>query len=360
MKTDSQNNVFFYILLIVALVVAYLLLQPYLGVVVFALVTVIIFKPAFDLYMRWLKGRQGISTLLTIVTIFVTVLIPIIIVINITIDQTAELLNDISSPVFGEDVNVSTYIDEANKFLAGIPYGQTYQLTEAKIVETIQGVVRPIGSFLASRAVALGSSSADWIARFIIFLSLLVAIFPAYPKLMQIFKDLSPLEDELDQKYLDRVTAMTKAMVKGVFVIAIAQGLVTGIFLWIGGVPFLFFWIVLAIFLSILPLGANVIAVPIGLVLLALGDIWQGIVVIAGSLLVVSNVDNVLRPRLVPKEAELNPALVLLSAFGGLQLFGFLGVIYGPVIMIFLITTVEIYLEHYRLVQDAEQTAERA
>ena len=59
-------------------------------------------------------------------------------------------------------------------------------------------------------------------------------------------------------------------------------------------------------------------------------------------------------------KAELNPALVILSAFGGLNLFGVLGVIYGPVIMIFLITTVEIYLEHYRLTHPVEEQLEVA
>ncbi|MDX1521389.1 MAG: AI-2E family transporter, partial [Anaerolineae bacterium] len=93
----------------------------------------------------------------------------------------------------------------------------------------------------------------------------------------------------------------------------------------------------------------NAIAIPIGVALLAFGQIWQGILVLVGSTLIVSNIDNLLRPRLVSKDANLSPALVLLSAFGGLSLFGFLGVIYGPVVMIFLITTVEIYLEHYQL-----------
>jgi predicted PurR-regulated permease PerM len=284
--------------------------------------------------------------------------VPILVVINITIDQTIELVDSLSSPVWGDNVNVTYVLNEINRYLADIPYGNTYQLTEEKIVETVQGVVKPVGSFLASRAVSLGSSSAEWLTRFIIFLSLLGALFPSYGKLTQLFKDLSPLDDELDQKYLDRVTAMTKAMVKGVFVIAVAQGLTTGLFLWIAGVQFLFFWIVLAIFFSILPMGANVVAIPIGVVLIVMGDIWQGVLVIVGSVLVVSNVDNVLRPRLVPKEAELSPALVLLSAFGGLQLFGFMGVIYGPVIMIFLITTVEIYLEHYRLVSQDDGLAQ--
>ena len=72
--------------------------------------------------------------------------------------------------------------------------------------------------------------------------------------------------------------------------------------------------------------------------------------IIAGSLLLVSNIDNLIRPRLVSKDAYLNPALILLAAFGGLSLFGLLGVIYGPIIVIFFVTTIEIYLKHYQIV----------
>ena len=87
---------------------------------------------------------------------------------------------------------------------------------------------------------------------------------------------------------------------------------------------------------------------PAGIILLAFGSVWQGLLVLLSGLLVVSNIDTLLRPLLVPKEANLNAAMVLIGALGGLHLFGFLGVIYGPVVMIFLVTTVEIYLEHYR------------
>jgi len=63
-------------------------------------------------------------------------------------------------------------------------------------------------------------------------------------------------------------------------------------------------------------------------------------------LLVVANIDTVLRPVLVPKAAYLNPALLMLSVFGGLGLMGFIGLIYGPVIMILLVTSVEVYTKY--------------
>jgi len=352
MNTNVRNKAFFYLLLLFAVYIAYILLEPYLGLVVFALVTVVMFKPIYNRFLRWFKGRTTLATTCTIVILFIIILAPLGVIVDITIQQAFQFSDDISSLVAGQNVSLTYIVNEVNRFLADIPYASSYQLTEVKVIETVRGVVQPIGSFLAGQAVSLGSSSADWITRFIIFLVLLGSLFPDYPKLMQLFKDLSPLDDELDQKYINRITAMTKSMVRGVFVIAMVQGLVTGLLLWIAGVPYTFFWMVLAIFLAILPLGTSIIAIPIAIVLFIMGNIWQGLVVLLGSLLLVSNIDNLLRPRLVSKEAELSPALLLLSAFGGLNLFGFLGVIYGPVIMIFLITTIEIYQEYYQ--HDAE------
>jgi hypothetical protein len=68
--------------------------------------------------------------------------------------------------------------------------------------------------------------------------------------------------------------------------------------------------------------------------------------VILAFILIVANIDTALRPVLVPKDAYLNPALVMLSVFGGLSLMGFVGILYGPVIMILLVTSVEVYAKY--------------
>ena len=349
----NRNRSFFYLLLGFTFFAAFALLRPYLGVIVFAFVTVVTFKPIFDFFLKRVKGRTTPAVTLTIISVLLAVLIPLSLIINLAVNQALEFSDEVSSLVAGTNTSVTDLLNEFNRFLAGLPYLNGYQITEAEIISLVQRIATPLSTFLAQNVVSLGGNAADLITRTIIFLSLIAALFPALPHLIELLKDLSPLDDELDQKYVDRIIAMTKAMVKGVFVIAIVQGLTAGLFFAIAGVRFTFFWTMLSIFLAVLPLGVNAIAIPIGIVLLILGNIWQGILVLVGSLLVVSNLDNLLRPRLVSKDANLNPALVLLSAFGGLNLFGFLGVIYGPVVMIFLITTVEIYLEHYQL-KDAE------
>ncbi len=307
----------------------------------------IIYRPVYLKLLKWCKGYISISILLTLIALVLSLLVPLLLIANITIRQSLEFTQDISGLVNNNNITLLHLISQMNIFLTSIPFID-FQITETKIIENIQTTMGPISGYLANNALNIGTSSIQLITQAIVFVSVLITILPIMPKLFQIIKDLSPLDDQLDQKYIFRITSMARAMVRGVFVIALAQGVAAGIFLAIGGVPYVAFWTLLCIIFALLPLGVNVITVPAGITLIVFGSIWQGILILIGGLVIISNIDTVLRPMLVPKEASLNPALVLIGALGGLKLFGFLGVIYGPVIMIFLVTTIEIYLEYYR------------
>ncbi len=347
MTLSTQAKIFFYILFAFILWITYTLFQPYLNVIVFSVIIVVIFKPLYDLIEGWVGGRKGVATTLTIGALFLAVLIPSLFVINITVRQATVLREDISDFVAGRNANVSDVITEINKLLETVPYID-YTLTEESIIEAGKNMAGPVTSFVADQAVSLGGASVEWLTNAIVFLTIVSTIFPAYDKLLEFLKDLSPLPDELDQIYIDRFIAMTKAMFKGIFIIAVIQGIVVGIFMAIAGTAYVFFLTLLAIFVAVLPLGVNILAIPVGIVHWFLGNTWQGILIIAASLLIVSQLDNLIRPKLVSNEAYLNPALVLVSAFGGIAWFGFLGVIYGPIIAIFFVTTIEIYMTYYR------------
>jgi predicted PurR-regulated permease PerM len=279
---------------------------------------------------------------------FLAVLIPVLFVINITVNQAAVLLTDLRAFVAGDNTTFETMIDQINEVIARVPFAAQYQINEDSVLEAVQNMAGPVTQYVASQAVSFGSASVEWITNTIIFLSIVGTLFPTYDKTLQLIRDLSPLPDDLDQIYIDRFVAMTKAMFKGIFIIALIQGVVAGVFMAIAGTAYVFFLTLLAIFVAVLPLGVNILTIPVGMAHFMLGNTWQGILIIAASLLIVSQLDNLVRPRLVKEDAHLNPALVLLSAFGGLAWFGFLGVIYGPIIAIFFMTTIEIYLTHYR------------
>jgi predicted PurR-regulated permease PerM len=134
----------------------------------------------------------------------------------------------------------------------------------------------------------------------------------------------------------------------------VAQGLVTGLLFWLAGVPYSPLLTLVAVVASMFPLGASLVAIPVGVGLAIVGKYVGAAVVLLGYFLLVSNIDSFLRPRLVSKEAYLNFALVLLSALGGYELFGFFGVVYGPVLMILFLTMLEVYETYYSDDQEPE------
>ncbi len=153
---------------------------------------------------------------------------------------------------------------------------------------------------------------------------------------------------------MDKIDLMIKAMFKGTFVIAISQGLAMGFVFWLAGVPYVMVLTLASMFLSLVPLiGVSLVAWPVGIILIGSGSVWRGVFIIAAFLIFVAQIDTFLRPRLVPKGAQLNPALVIVSVLGGLGVLGLVGALYGPVVMILLVTSIDVYSK-YLLRSDLE------
>jgi len=103
------------------------------------------------------------------------------------------------------------------------------------------------------------------------------------------------------------------------------------------------------ILMAIVPLvGCSIIWAPVGILMLLAGHVWEGILILTVGILVISTVDNLLRPILLGQDVEMHPLLIFLSTLGGLILFGFSGFVIGPVITSLLIAIWEMYEEFYR------------
>lgn len=333
---------------ILALVAGVYFLRGYLMLIIFAAIAALIFNP---LYQRLIsKGRSpsGAATL-TLLASFGALIIPSILIIALTIYQVADLVGDISNYSQNTDLHtvVQDGIDSINRFLASV--GITYTLELSTIVDGLKNAVKSVGSSLASGALSTISGFFAFFTIAIIYIYVFMSILKNQDKLLRTFHQLNPLGDDIGALYVEKAGAMTKAMVRGQFIIAISQGFVDAALIYLAGIHTAFFFFLLVLTaLSIIPLGGGVLAIPIGIILMLTGNIWGGLLIIVGHIIIVTNIDNVLRPKLVPREARLDPALTLLAVFSGLKLFGFLGIIIGPVIMILIVTTIKVFVEVYK------------
>ena len=157
-------------------------------------------------------------------------------------------------------------------------------------------------------------------------------------------KYLIPLSDEYKTAIIGRFASVARATVKGTLVIALVQGTLAGLTLWICGIESAVLWGVVAVIFSIIPMvGAWLVMYPAAAYQLLTGHIWQGIVIIAVTVVVIVNVDNLLRPRLVGHEAGMHDLVVFFSTLGGIGAFGPMGFIVGPVIAALFLAILDIY-----------------
>ena len=144
---------------------------------------------------------------------------------------------------------------------------------------------------------------------------------------------LLPMSVEQRELLSHRVQSTVRATVKGTFVIAVIQGVLTGVGLAVAGVPGSFFWGAVAALLSIIPvIGTPVVWLPAAIWLFVSGDQVMAIALGVWGTVVVGTSDNILRPILVGKDAKMSDLMVLISTLGGITLFGAIGIIIGPVI----------------------------
>lgn len=323
------------------------ILEPFFIVIFLSFITALIFTPLHDFFEKITKNRQIISSILSVITVVLIFLIPLIFIINLIIVQTIDFANEMRSNYSSDDVSIQKIIEKTNETLDKIPF-VNYEITEYDIQKTAINLGESIGKTTLDISTGSISFTVGFISNLLLFLLLLGVFFPNTDKILKTIKKLSPMDDRIDDLYLEKFIAMSKSMIKGTFVIAIIQALLQGIFFIILGIPYVMFWMILIFLLSIIPyVGSVLIVVPVGIIMILLGDIWGGVILILSNIVIVSNADNILRPMLVSKDAKLHPMLVILGLFGGIKLFGIIGFVFGPIIMLLLVTTIDVYLEYY-------------
>ncbi len=369
-KDNSENRIFFYAIFLGVAYLSFTVFRPLFSLLILALLISSIFQPVY----RWLKThikRTSLALPGTMLAILLSLVIPFIIILLISIGQINVFIRDLSefagnseevqqilntqnsyeSEINTGDVEtqVQATIDDINRRLVDLPFVEDEEIITLEEVQSAIGdIAESIARWVGNTALDIVANTPIFITNLIVFIIILSTLIPTQDKLKEYFLKVSPLDNKIDSLYLQKIEAMSNDMVKGTFVIAIVQGIICGILYWIAGVPYILFWSILCAFFSIIPNGGAIVNWPIVIALALSGNIVGSIIVLLGNLFIVTSSENILRPMLVSKKAYIHPSLTLIGIVGGLQVFGFLGFIYGPVIMILLATTIDIYVNHYK------------
>ena len=347
-RGKGRGRVFFFGLFLVLAVLSFLVIRPFIGPILLAFISVVLLKPVYDYILRRKRvgGRSRLALTITILGFILLILIPVFVIGWLLYSAAVSFFDTLGSADL--ETAVTELAVAVEEFLRRIPSLSDIEINEEQIVELIQNLAAATLTWLTNLAVSLGTSLPALFIGGLIFLIVLATLLPTTQKFNKRVQELSPLDIDITQLFYRKSGAMVVSVVKGVFLLAILQGLIMGVFYWLAKAPVPIFWTMLSMAFAILPVvGISFIVLPMAALFLITGNVTSAIIVLIGCYLFVNPLDLVLRPRLVSKEAYLNFTLMLLALFGGIQLAGLLGLIYGPVIMILLMTCIEVYSVYY-------------
>jgi predicted PurR-regulated permease PerM len=348
--TLNQKRALAIFTLIAVLFGAYFL-RNYFVLIVVAAVGAYLFTPLFNRFNRRLG--TGLSASCTLLSALVIVIVPVGLLLVLAVVQISRMVDSIAGWVKTTDLSGlgDKVLHVVNDLLARVPFAHI-TITAETLRKAMVTVGRNAGEWLLQFLQGAVGGIAGGVAAAIIFLYVFVALLVNREKLRTLIGQLNPLGEEVTDLYLKKAGAMVRGTVSGQFVIALCQGVAGAASIYVAGFHHGFFiFAILLTALSIIPLGGGIVTIPFGIGMIFYGNIFGGAFVVLWHLLVVTNIDNFLRPILVPRDARLNQALMLLSVFAGIAMFGPWGIVIGPVLMILIVTTIDVYLAVYKGVE---------
>ncbi|MEO3757772.1 AI-2E family transporter [Mycobacterium sp. B14F4] len=333
---------------VVAILFGAYFLRGYFILVVVAAVFAYLFSPLY----RQLNTRMGtgLSATLTLLAAVAAVIVPLSLFVFLAVVQITTMVERVADWVARTDLSAlgNRALQFVNELLARVPYVDT-TVTPESLQGTMTRVAQEAGQWLLGLLQGAAGGAFGVITALILFLYVFISLLVNRERVVTLIRQLNPLGEEVTDLYMGKMGAMVKGTVFGQFVIAVCQGVAGAASIYIAGFHQGFFlFAVLLSALSVIPLGSGIITIPFGIGMILFGNVFGGVFVIVFHIIVVTNIDNFLRPILVPREARLDSALMLLAVFAGISMFGAWGIVIGPVLMIVIVTTISVYLSVYK------------
>ena len=335
------QNSFFFIFLGISTALFLYLIKDFTFTIFWALVLAIVFYPLYQKLLKKTKNKEVISSLLSLIIIVLLIITPLIITFSLVAKETIEITKGISLENIEEQIlspENRVKIDSALEYLNINP-----QEAKSSLINSLKGALSSIGK----NTLNFGKSTINIIINFFITLYLLFFFFKDGKKILLKISEAIPLGNKIEKDIFIRFSTIVKSIFKGTLIVAIVQGAIGGLLFLLVGIKAALLWGVLMTLLSVIPaLGPSIILIPTAIFFLSTGQVTEGLILIAGSL-VVSVIDNVLRPLLVGNKTKIPDIVITISIFGGLGIYGITGLIIGPVIAGIFITAWQIFEEKF-------------
>jgi len=312
----------------IALYLCWLMLRPFVIVLEWATVLVIVFYPIHTRLTTKIK-RGGLSALVSSVLVILIIVVPFAFL-------TIALVNELAGMARSLPGNVTRLIGPDTTLLGRLAKWahETANIDVLGLQALIVDQVKSGGMALVGQSVGIVGNIVTGIAKVFFVVFTMYYLFRDGGKIVQALPDALPLSEIQSRALITRTSQVVSASVYGVLTIAVLQGVLGGVAFWILNVPSPILWAVVLAFVCMIPIaGSFFVWLPASGYLMLSGQWISAILLILWGILVISTVDNFLRPRIIKNQTKLHELFVFFSVLGGISVFGLLGVVLGPVVL---------------------------
>lgn len=322
-KETKISGYILFLMVIFVLIIGFLMIKSFIASILAGLLIAYIFYPIYKRIHRFIRN-ETISSFLMILFIFVLIFLPLLLIVKSILDQS---LN------FYYNFNYDYFIGLFSNYLS------------PQIGLYMKSLFDEILLFIAkSTSIFILSLPQKIISIFVMFFILFYS-FKEGKNIKYLVKKYLPLKEKYKEELISRFKEIVNAITYGLIITSIIQGFIGTIGLIIFDVKNPILWGLVMTFLAMVPLlGTGIVWFPAAIYKIYTGDLFNGIGLLLFGVLIVSTIDNIVRPKLISRKSNLHPVVVLLGLLGGLTVFGVVGIILGP----FLLAMVLLFFDFYR------------
>lgn len=350
----------FALITFVVLWATWLIIRPFIDAIILGAVLVTITFPIYRRVRTKLHDRENLAAFVMVMGILLLILLPAVFLCMLLVQQANGVIADFQN---GSAQRLLARIDIPSHLMWVQRFAPTFDPASISPERMLLPAVREVPGWVARNGGAIVGGVAGLAVTFAMVLLSAFFFFVEGEAILEELKVLSPLPAEYDREFGEKFKSVVDATFKGHVLTAVAQGIVTGVGLAIAHVPAAIFWGFVAMVLSMLPMvGAATVWVPAAIYLFisaSMGDrsYFGAIFLVIWGIAAISVVDNVIRTWTMRGNAHLPAIPLLIAVIGGMDAFGFIGLVIGPLVFSLLMSVIDIYKRSFGIPPSRSEVA---
>jgi predicted PurR-regulated permease PerM len=342
---------FFFAAFLFLLYQLYSVFSGFLAPIIWSAILAMLFFPLYTIVLRWCGGRETLAAFVLTLAITLGTVVPTISLSSVITREAASLYQRVSEYVSSGELTATI------ERLRGSRLGRLVARLEGYEIDwgaAARSSIDTASAVIVTQVTSIARNVAVFVLDFTIMVFTLFFLFRDGERMYRGLRDVIPMDPNHKDAIFSVLYQTLSAVTQGMVATALAQGVLTWIALWGLGLPYTAFLGVLAGFLSLIPfVGAAGVWIPCTIYLAATGDLVRAAILLVYGSIVISMVDNVLRPLLIGGQTRLPTLFLFFGILGGIQTYGVLGIFLGPVLLAIVIAFIRIYKEQFATAEAA-------